>query len=372
MTKLIQLHECETLKKPFNIVTVIVGIDGPKKVCLMNGTTAMVTTLSLRDATVESDIELSLWDTDSMRASSLRMLDIVLARDVVMKRPTNRDGDNATRNASLSVRLALYGASASVRLLVDSTLRTDGGGDTVSQAAGAVMQWRDAHFSLLMTMRRRGALWTRDEARHGEATIPTRGQQPRCEDAMQIRKAQIPQTTEGNRLAALAAGGMAAATEVGDVRVRDIYLRAEGMRKLGKTETSCLLRDACWRGCMTCDARALNEHEHPTDGTKNDREAGGVLCVKCGGDMQWRFGDLVFKLSEGDGASSVLAHMCEQDVPTLLFEAQASDVVRDARVAEWAADVLRALLEDSGRFTVLLAKAVRGHKGDVRLRRLLV
>lgn len=366
MAKLIRLEDATSRRSAFHTVAVLVGVDGPRRIQSANGSTPILTTLSLRDDTVHTDVELTLWETDSVRATSLRMLDVVMIRNAIVKLPDVMHP--STSGHTHPVRLSLSGALASVRLIPDTTANECGIADDISRAAVTAMRWRDKRFPLLVAMRQRGAIWTRDEARHSDRPVapsarngPTgtsRGAFQRHvdgHDGEQAGGAHL--VTAPPTLADVSRGLVAGCAEVGNVSILNVYVRADGIRRLVKPTMQQVLRDGCWRGCMTCDSRSSHNEDD-----KN--------CLKCGGDLKWRFGQFVFKVR--DSSATLCAYMAEQDVPSLLFAIGAEDVRKDEDSARWVAAVLMALVNDSGCFTVLIAKEAHGSRGEIRLRRFLV
>lgn len=366
MTLVTRLDEVHAHQGTFHVVAAIVGVEGPKRVYTANGTSPVVLTLSLSDGSLNEDVELSLWETDCARASSLRMLDVVLVRDALFK--TNAQ---PTAGSTHSLRISLFGPSACVRLIPDNIEGQEDANDQISQAAVGVMRWRDERFSLLVTMRQRGAVWTRDEARHSDRPRLLRTPSashpgspspinPTCAAVATAAQHSADRSNEARSRATLqdvCSGLVTGCAEVSDVTVRGIYIRAEGMRVMSERSTGHMLRDGCWYACIVCDKRAAE---------KNDM----TICEKCGGDVKWRFGKFVFRLE--DKSTTAFAYMTEDDVRSLLFAIDADTIRRDENIAKLAATILDGLLNDTSRFIALVAKEAYGVNGDVRIRRLLV
>lgn len=392
MGKVIPLGQASKQHVCFNVVAVIIALEGPKTVRVADGATA-VTTLWLNDGSARRDVELSLWRTDCARAASLRALDVVWVRDAVARAAapqaggrTDADGPgvggggggggaDATNHAIF--RLALRGAHAGVFAIPDGVAqgRAAGGAafprDVVQRAAG-VAGWREERFAVLTALRRRGALWGRGGGVRPEVGRSLQGagaergtefvgggaheQEGRREGERKVEEVTLADVMEGRVLGS---------AEVRGVRVSDVFVRVDGEQARSAVgwkgvDMGEVVRRGCWRGCVVCSLRAEAEAEGGTE-----RE----FCAKCGGQVRWRFGGLALVLN--DGKREAVGGVAAGDVEALLFGTTAGEVRASAQKGRWVVAVLRALVAD-GRFTVLLARAAASAEADVWVRRVLV
>lgn len=364
MKKVIELDEVLSSRTSFSVVAVIVGIEGPKQVHFSNGTTPVVTTLLLSDGTASMDVQLSLWEMDSMRAATLRILDIVHVRDAIVK-PADKN--------IYAIRISLHGGAAGVRFISDavaaSCVKCEGGeecaGD-ITHMAARVMQWRDCHFKLLTDLRQRGGIWNRDEPRHGQQlqrnvarggeTTTLKLAQKQNNGAQAVSLA-VEQPTSGTTLIDIVRGKVHGCVEIDNIRVDNVYIWVKGVRRAGSKVAPRALREGCWHGCAVC-CKSFNESTHHS------------RCDKCGGDILWHFGKIILAISDGSGKAS--AKMVEADLQTLLFGLTANAIRYNDKMATWASDILLSLAQDSSQFTMLVSRNYEEDGVDVRLRRLFV
>lgn len=349
--RLINLDETRTITTSFDAVAVVVAVDGPRQIRSGSGDTAVLTNLSLSDSTSHmSEVTLTLWNSCSVRAASLRMLDIVHVCDAIVKQRSEHDGRRI-------LKLSLNGASARVRMIEDDVVKSyntringiQSDADRVAAQAWTVLQWRNREFQVLCALRQEGRIWSgSDQARHGEVK---QIQAASANQRTTITKTQGVQSK--TTLQSVLNGTVTGWREIERVKVEGVYM--ETRRDSGK-ETWTALRESCWYGCGKC-------------GLKQERreEERHKQCVQCGCEMRWRYGAIVVRLRDESG--SVLGKVSEDDAVSLLLGADAAQVVTDEATARWAGDALTALMAEPTPFTALVC----GMGGNaVALRRLFI
>lgn len=349
--RLINLDETRTITTSFDVVAVVVAIDGPRQIRSGRGDTAVLTNLSLSDSTTHmTDVTLTLWNSCSVRAASLRMLDIVHVCDAIVKQRSEHNG-------RCILKLSLNGASARVRMIGDDVvksynLRTKGvqsDVDRVANQAWTLLQWRNREFQILCALRQEGRIWSgSDQARHGEVKEI---QGTSANQKTPTSKAQGVQSK--TTLQSVLNGTVTGWKEIERVKVEGVYV--ETKHDSGK-EAWIALRESCWYGCGICRLK----EERREEGQRKQ-------CVRCGGEMRWKYGAIVVRLMDESG--SVLGKVSEDDTVNLLLGADAAQVVTDEATARWVGDALTALVADPTPFTALVC----GMGGDaVALRRLFI
>lgn len=349
--RLINLDETKTLTTSFDVVAVVVAVDGPRQIRSGSGDTAVLTNLSLSDSTSHmSDVTLTLWNSCSVRAASLRMLDIVHVHDAIVKQRSEHNG-------RCIFKLSLNGASARVRMIEDDVVKSyntrikgiQSNADRVITQAWTVLQWRNHEFQVLCTLRQEGRIWSgSDQVRHGEVK-PIQAASASEKTTITKTQGAQPKTT----LQSVVNGTVTGWREIERIKVEGVYV--ETRRDSGK-ETWTALRESCWYGCGVCRLKEerCEEEQHKQ-------------CVRCGGEMHWRYGAIVVRLRDESG--SVLGKVSEDDAVSLLLGTDAAQVVTDEATARWVGDVLTALVVEPTPFTALVC----GMGGNaVALRRLFI
>lgn len=122
--------------RPQTISAVVSGMCGPEQITRRDGTTAMVSTLQLSDATQPMGLELRLWGAQSVQVIPLRPLDIVQVVHLTAQCNPPHEPSLRFRYDSLLQRHPNPPVSLSV--------------------------WRDAHFAPLIPLANRAAIRSRD------------------------------------------------------------------------------------------------------------------------------------------------------------------------------------------------------------------
>lgn len=386
MPPLIQLNELGKTMTHFRLVAVVVGMEDMRTVVRYDGSEAVVRTLHLQDGSGERAVELGLWDSDCVRTSSLRVLDIVHVTEAAKITRTHSDDKADVNNRSIpnySVRITLKGPTAAVRLVSDAVASAPC--DDVSRAANKAKAWRDTRFKVVSSMRRRGAVWTHDSPGHGRhlrrprILMPVRDTAVKPNNAnvldiisrrhVNIRNEKITHHPNHILLDDVRRGKCPASVEVPNVHVTHVLVRTSRARCVatGCVDTARALQAGCSRRCGVCGRAAIKSVS-----TGNDTEVENV-CRRCGGEISWGFGPVVVLLK--DESCQVAALVTDEDVARLLLGVRADVMRHDHRVANWCAAVLHALVVDVGPFTALVAPRTDStelHGADLILKRLIV
>lgn len=396
MLSLIALNDVSNSRVRFGLVAAIVGVDHMRPITCNDGRETLLTTLYLQDGTSQQDAELSLWDNDCLRASTLRILDLVHVTEACTMPPKphlNPKHDTYVAN-SCNVRIALKGPTAAVRLIGESAASEPC--DTLSRAAHNVKIWRDNRYQPLMSMRRRGAIWTHDSPGHvahrqrpsisnSGVHFPGIGSAIAAENTRHndFRQRHIyatgasvwdPQQRREQKLIRLddvRCGKHSEPVEVSSVRVTHAFVKARGTPLFlipnGHQGTARALQAGCTYSCVICGRRGDNR-----EAIENDRDL-IEHCRKCGGNLSWTFGPIMLALV--DDSCETLALVSGMDVSHLLMGVQPTLLRRNRCVADWCAATLHALVLDPGPFTAVVSTPEQDKdalRADVLLRRLLV
>lgn len=381
MVPLIGLSDLSKTWTHFSLVAVVVGMEDVRPIVWSDGREALVRTLYLQDGSGEPAVELSLWDNDCVRTSTIRVLDIVHVTEagkISRTKPTAKaNGDNRAAGPENSVRISLRGPTAAVRLVSDAVASAPC--DDVSRAASKAKIWRDVQFKFVASMRRRGAVWTHDSPGHGRrlrrprvlAEVHDDAMRDNTNDRKRLKRTDVSSKKVQNGkpllLDDVRRGRCSSPLEVCNVRVSHVLVQTPRKWYVtsGCTLTARALQVGCSRQCKVCDFVEKGSIKLPEE----QRE----LCEKCGGQLAWKFAPVMVILK--DESCEAVCIVKGDDVPHLLLGVQPSALKHDQQLANWCASVLHALVADAGPFAALVAAPtddIEVHGADIILKRLFV
>lgn len=364
MVPLIRLDELSKTWTHFGLVAVVVGMEDARPIVWSDGREALVRTLYLQDGSGEPAVELSLWDSDCVRASAIRVLDVVHVTEAGKtsrtKPSTGANSGNRAVAPDYNVRISLRGPTAAVRLVSDAVASAPC--DDVSRAASEAKNWRDVQFKLVSSLQRRGAVWTHDSPGHGRRlrrprvlavvrddamrdnmNIPDRKSRDRTDASSE----KVVQNGERVLLDDVRYGRCPAPAEVSNVCISHVLVQMPRTRQVasGCTVTARALQLGCSRQCRICGFAERGDIKPPEE----RRE----LCENCGGQIVWKFAPVAVVLK--DESCEVVCLVTGDDVSHLLLGVQPSALKHDQQLANWCASILHALVADAGPFTALVA-----------------